>query len=105
MLPVIDRGRCEGQSDCARVCPYGVFLVRKLETDEKAELGRLMRLRIWASRFAANMGDIAIDAFVQGHHSTHGALRNLGIGQHTPNTKAAGIGMALLQVIDLEHQG
>lgn len=28
--PVIDRNKCEGKSDCVRVCPVGVFAVETL---------------------------------------------------------------------------
>jgi NAD-dependent dihydropyrimidine dehydrogenase PreA subunit len=29
--PVVDFNRCEGKGDCARVCPYDVFDVRKID--------------------------------------------------------------------------
>ena len=49
MRPVVDRNRCEGKSDCARVCPYGVFVVRKLDGDERASLGLFVKLKTWAN--------------------------------------------------------
>ena len=46
--PHIDRSRCEGKEDCARVCPYGVFDVRKLTRSERDELSMLTRLKVFA---------------------------------------------------------
>ena len=34
LLPVVDRYRCEAKGDCVRVCPYDVFVVRRLTGDE-----------------------------------------------------------------------
>lgn len=31
---LIDRNRCEGKEDCVKVCPEGVFVVRKLSDEE-----------------------------------------------------------------------
>ena len=47
---LIDRNRCEGKEDCVRVCPEGVFTVRKL-TDEEFRThvtGFLARLKVRA---------------------------------------------------------
>lgn len=30
-VPVVDRGRCEGKSDCVDVCPFSVFQVRPID--------------------------------------------------------------------------
>ncbi|MGB7181457.1 MAG: ferredoxin family protein [Burkholderiaceae bacterium] len=38
VVPVVDRNRCEGKEDCARVCPYQVFEIRKLLPEDKAKL-------------------------------------------------------------------
>ena len=46
--PRIDRSRCEGKEDCARVCPYGVFEVRRLTGSERRELSTLSRLKVFA---------------------------------------------------------
>lgn len=34
VAPVIDALKCEGKADCAEVCPYDVFEVRKLTATE-----------------------------------------------------------------------
>jgi len=34
VVPVIDNHRCEGAGDCEKVCPYGVFELRKLTKPE-----------------------------------------------------------------------
>lgn len=34
VAPVIDTHRCEGAGDCAEVCPYDVFELRKLTKPE-----------------------------------------------------------------------
>jgi NAD-dependent dihydropyrimidine dehydrogenase PreA subunit len=46
--PVIDARRCEGKAECAKVCPYDVFEVRKLTSDERAVLTIGARLKVWA---------------------------------------------------------
>jgi 4Fe-4S ferredoxin len=45
LSPVIDRSRCEGKSDCVRVCPVNVFEVRRIEDGDFAQLGVLGRLK------------------------------------------------------------
>ncbi len=46
VVPVIDRGRCEGKGDCQRRCPYNVFALRALTPDEKDGMSWLARLRL-----------------------------------------------------------
>jgi 4Fe-4S ferredoxin len=45
VAPVIDLARCEGKSDCLRVCPYGVFEVRVATGTERKGLGLLAQLK------------------------------------------------------------
>ena len=47
-VPQIDRNRCEAKEDCVRVCPYHVFEIRKLTSDEKSGLSFLGRLKSFA---------------------------------------------------------
>jgi NAD-dependent dihydropyrimidine dehydrogenase PreA subunit len=60
VAPVIDAQRCEGKEDCVRVCPYGVFEVRKLSNDERAALPFFVRLKVMVhggkQAFAVNAG-------------------------------------------------
>lgn len=51
------------------------------------------------------MGDIMIELLIEGHHAAHRPLGNLWPCQQTPNPEPARIRMALLEVIDLDHQG
>jgi NAD-dependent dihydropyrimidine dehydrogenase PreA subunit len=44
-VPVINRSKCEGKSDCVDVCPYDVFEVRPIEDDDFAKLGLLGKLK------------------------------------------------------------
>jgi NAD-dependent dihydropyrimidine dehydrogenase PreA subunit len=46
--PTIDRSKCEGKSDCVRVCPYDVFEVRRMGDDDFAKLGILGKLKSMA---------------------------------------------------------
>lgn len=49
LRPLIDRRKCEGKEDCVRVCPYGVFEVKVLDEDQRAELPLFpYRLKAWA---------------------------------------------------------
>ena len=47
--PVIDRARCEGKSDCVRVCPKSVFEVRRIEAADFRALGIFAKLKSVAS--------------------------------------------------------
>lgn len=47
LIPVIDSGRCEAKADCVAVCPYDVFIVRKLTATEKSALGTLARIKVF----------------------------------------------------------
>jgi NAD-dependent dihydropyrimidine dehydrogenase PreA subunit len=43
--PLVDRARCEGKSDCVRVCPYDVFEVGRMADADFARLGVLAKLK------------------------------------------------------------
>jgi NAD-dependent dihydropyrimidine dehydrogenase PreA subunit len=49
-VPVIDREHCEGKADCVAVCPYGVFEVRTMESEDFRELSLLGKLKSLAHR-------------------------------------------------------
>jgi len=44
-VPVIDRNRCEGKSECVAVCPYGVFEVRRIDDSDFQALSFFGRLK------------------------------------------------------------
>jgi NAD-dependent dihydropyrimidine dehydrogenase PreA subunit len=44
-VPVIARGRCEGKAECVAVCPYGVFEVRTIESEDFRALSLLGKLK------------------------------------------------------------
>ncbi len=46
--PVVDRKRCEGKSDCVRVCPFDVFEVGRMDDAEYAALPFFARLKSMA---------------------------------------------------------
>ena len=48
VAPVVDRNRCEGKAECARLCPYGVFEIRKLAAEDRAALSLRGKLKAWA---------------------------------------------------------
>lgn len=48
VAPVVDRNRCEAKDDCVRVCPYDVFEIRPLGSEERAQLSLLGKLKAWA---------------------------------------------------------
>jgi NAD-dependent dihydropyrimidine dehydrogenase PreA subunit len=45
VVPVVDRARCEGKSDCVRVCPHDVFEVRTMDDADFAQLGFFAKLK------------------------------------------------------------
>ena len=47
LVPVIDSRRCEAKEDCVEVCPYDVFVVRKLTDAERGALGVLTRFKVF----------------------------------------------------------
>jgi len=48
--PVVDRSRCEGKAECAAVCPYDVFEVRRMDDADFDGLSFLGRLKSRAHR-------------------------------------------------------
>jgi NAD-dependent dihydropyrimidine dehydrogenase PreA subunit len=47
-VPVVDRAKCEGKSDCVDVCPYQVFEVRRMADADFARLGVFAKLKSMA---------------------------------------------------------
>jgi NAD-dependent dihydropyrimidine dehydrogenase PreA subunit len=45
LAPVVDRAKCEGKAECAEVCPYNVFEVRRIEDADFAALGVFAKLK------------------------------------------------------------
>src|SRR5829696_3261934 len=43
--PQVDRSRCEGKAECAAVCPYDVFEVRRMDDGDFDALSFLARLK------------------------------------------------------------
>jgi 4Fe-4S ferredoxin len=46
LVPVVDPSRCEAKEDCVEVCPFDVFVVRKLTDGEREALGWLARFKV-----------------------------------------------------------
>jgi 4Fe-4S ferredoxin len=44
--PVVNLTRCEGKSDCVRVCPENVFRVERIKAADYRELGFLNKLKV-----------------------------------------------------------
>jgi NAD-dependent dihydropyrimidine dehydrogenase PreA subunit len=49
-VPVVDRARCEGKSDCTDVCPYDVFAVGRMTDSDFAGLSLFGKARSVAHR-------------------------------------------------------
>ena len=43
--PVVDRNKCEGKHDCVDVCPYDVFVVRRIDDADLAQLGFIGKMK------------------------------------------------------------
>jgi 4Fe-4S ferredoxin len=50
LVPSVDHNRCEAKRDCVRVCPTGVFEVRRLDHADYRELTVVGKLRATAHR-------------------------------------------------------
>ncbi len=50
VAPFVDRNRCEGKADCVRVCPYGVFQIRKLTPEDRSSLSTIASTRVLKTR-------------------------------------------------------
>ena len=48
VAPVVDRNRCEAKEDCVRVCPYDVFEIHPLSSEDRSSLSWLGTLKAWA---------------------------------------------------------
>ena len=46
LVPLVDRAKCEAKADCVNVCPYNVFEVRKLTSNERQELSLVSRFKL-----------------------------------------------------------
>ncbi len=47
VAPLVDFNRCEAQADCERVCPYGVFEIRRIEDSDRAKLSLRGKIKTW----------------------------------------------------------
>ena len=63
-----------------------------------------MRLGRLFPPLAGHMGDIIVHLLVERHDPAHRAYRDIVAVQQTPDPETSGIGMALLEVIHLDHQ-
>jgi 4Fe-4S ferredoxin len=45
-----DHGRCEAKRDCVRVCPTGVFEIRRIDQTDFDQLRLVNRLKVFAHR-------------------------------------------------------
>lgn len=47
VLPLIDRNRCEAKGPCVDVCPYGVFEINDVTSEQRRELSFVGKLKLW----------------------------------------------------------
>ncbi|WP_331176417.1 ATP-binding protein [Roseateles sp.] len=59
-MPHIDRNRCEGKGDCVAVCPFNVFTLGNLPSEQRRALSLFGKLRGmahgWEQAFTPNAG-------------------------------------------------
>lgn len=46
-IPVVDPQKCEGKGDCAVVCPYDVFEIKKMPDAQFSTLPLTIKLKLW----------------------------------------------------------
>ena len=46
--PEVDFGRCEGKGECADVCPFNIFEIRRIDSADYAPLPWLAKLKLLA---------------------------------------------------------
>ncbi len=47
-VPLVNRSKCEGKSECVPACPYDVFEVRRIDDGDYGALPFLARLKVRA---------------------------------------------------------
>ncbi|MBS1123974.1 MAG: Ferredoxin [Deltaproteobacteria bacterium] len=45
LAPQVDRAKCEGKTECVKVCPFDVFEVRRIDDADFARLGLFAKLK------------------------------------------------------------
>lgn len=45
VVPIVDFSRCEGKKDCAVICPYNVFEIRKIDSADYAKLSFIGKIK------------------------------------------------------------
>ncbi len=45
LVPLVDRAKCEGKTECVKVCPFDVFEVRRIDDGDFARLGVFAKLK------------------------------------------------------------
>ncbi|HWU35782.1 MAG TPA: 4Fe-4S binding protein [Methylovorus sp.] len=47
-MPVVDAQRCEGKGDCAVVCPFDVFEIKRMPDEQFSAMPLMVRFKLWA---------------------------------------------------------
>ncbi len=45
LMPIVDFNKCEAKSPCVEVCPYNVFEIQKITSEQFAELSFLGKIK------------------------------------------------------------
>ena len=48
VIPVVNRNKCEGKAACVEVCPFDVFAMGILSTEEKRSLSLIGKIKSFA---------------------------------------------------------
>jgi len=46
-VPVVDPQKCEGKGDCAVVCPYDVFEIKRMSDEQFSAMPIPVKLKLW----------------------------------------------------------
>lgn len=86
LVPFIDRNRCEGKKDCVEICPYGVFEMGIVPTEERTKLSLKGKIKGWAHGYRQAFAVRAANCHACGLCVTACPEKAIKLGRPDPST-------------------